>query len=352
MNNARREMLSMGRSASGRSAFSLVEVLVVIGIIGVVIGLLLPAVQAAREAARRSACTNNLRQLGIALHNYENTQRFFPQSGTEVFVSGAQQAPWSGQSLLLPYLEGDSLYSRIDFTVPYSNPINMNLVPPNGVAANRVDVLVCPGEPKATAVMDASNVPKHFPLNYGLNVGNYLVYDAASKTDGGGSFAPFKRLPASAYSDGLSKTLAMSEVKAKTPRSQEISSMPATAPSNASDAGFLASSGTFGAESGHTEWVCGRSLHIGVTTTFTPNTVVPYTHSDGVTYDVDVCGPREGTSSTALTQAVITSRSHHRNIVNTMMMDGSVRSIASGIDPTTWRSLGSRAGGEPISGDY
>lgn len=336
-----------------RRAFSLVELLVVIAIIGVLVGLLLPAVQGAREAARRSACQNNLRQLGVALHNYENSQRVFPPSCLEGVAVGS--APWSGQAVLLPYLEGDTLFRKIDFSQSYSSGSNMSLFPPNGVASVRVDTLVCPGETKATPVLDATNgAPKHFPLNYGLNVGPYLVLDASSaaRPDGGGAFAPFKRLRPAAYVDGLSKTLALAEVKAKTPRAQEISSMPTAMPSSAAAAGALAAGGTFGAESGHTEWVCGRALHIGFTTTFPPNTVVPYTHSDGRDYDVDVCGPREGSTSTAVTRAVVTSRSHHRDMVNAAMMDGSVRSIASGIELSTWQALGSRAGGEAIGGNY
>lgn len=344
----------MNAGLPNRVGFSLVELLVVIAIIGTLVGLLLPAVQGAREAARRSACQNNLRQLGLALHNFENSQRAFPPSGTDVFVSGVQQAPWSGQALLLPYLEGDTLFRKIDFSLPYSHATNMSLFPPNGVAATRVDVLVCPGETKATPVLDASGLPKHFPLNYGLNVGAYLILDASTpaRRDGGGAFAPFKKLRPATFMDGLSKTIALAEVKAKTPRAQDIPGMPAVAPSSPISAGSLAAGGTWGVESGHTEWVCGRSLHIGITTTFVPNTTVPYTHSDGKEYDVDICGPREGTSPTAVTQAVITSRSHHRNMVNATMMDGSVRSVASGIDLTTWRALGSRAGGEAIGGDY
>lgn len=337
-----------------RQGFSLVELLVVIAIIGVLVGLLLPAVQGAREAARRSACQNNLRQLGVALHNFENAQRAFPPSGLEVVVSGSQQPPWSGQALLLPYLEGDTLFRKIDFSQPYSSGSNMGLFPPNGVAAVRIDTLVCPGETKATAMLDANGTPKHFPLNYGLNVGPYLVLDAstASRADGGGGFVPFRKLRTSAYVDGLTKTLALAEVKAKTPRAQEITGMPSSAPTSPAAAGALAAGGAFGAESGHTEWVCGRSLHIGFTTTFPPNTVVPYTHSDGREYDVDVCGPREGSAATAVTRAVVTSRSHHRDMVNAAMMDGSVRSIGSGIDATTWQALGTRAGGEVIGGDY
>ena len=339
------------RSARRPAGFSLVELLVVMAIVATLIGLLLPAVQSAREAARRTQCQVNMRQLALAGQLHESAKGFLPPSARA--VSGTGLAPWSGQALLLPFLEADTLYKRIDFTKPYSDAVNKALFPPNGVAAQRVDVLICPSEPNARPVIDAATaLPKHYPLNYGLNVGAYLVYDPSSGADGGGAFAPFAKLKARHFADGMSKTIGLAEVKAFTPRSQDISSLPSTAPASPAEVASFAGAGTWSPEAGHTEWVCGRSLHIGVTTTFPPNTTVPYRHTDGKEYDIDVCGPREGTSPTALTQAVITSRSHHRDMVNVAMMDGSVRTIGSGIERSTWQALGSRAGGEVVGGDY
>ncbi|MEI8226871.1 MAG: DUF1559 domain-containing protein [Planctomycetota bacterium] len=344
-------------SAGARSAaFTLVELLVVIAIIGTLVGMLLPAVQGAREAARRSACQNNMRQLGLAMHNYENARRHFPPSAQA--VSGTTPgAPWSGQALILPYMEGDTLFKNIDFTQAYSGTSNNSLN--TTVATMRVDVLICASDPQATQVFDtATGLPKHFPLNYALNTGDYVVYEPATQTPGTGAFAPFTKLKANMFTDGLSKTLAMSEVKARTPRSQDIGSMPATAPIAPSSIAALVTSGSFSPDGGHTEWVCGRALHIGFTTTFPPNTVVSYTHSDGRVHDVDVFSKRELSATKASdntatqVRGVVTSRSHHSGIVNTMLMDGSVRAIASEIDATTWKALGSRAGGETFSSDY
>ena len=118
------------RRAASRTAFTLVELLVVIAIIGTLVSLLLPAVQAAREAARRSACQNNLRQLGVALHNFDNANRYFPPSSWAVSTASD---PWSGQARMLPYMEGDSLFKKVDFSKPYSDPVNKNLFPPNGI---------------------------------------------------------------------------------------------------------------------------------------------------------------------------------------------------------------------------
>ncbi len=328
-----------------RPGFTLVELLVVIAIIGTLIGLLLPAVQAAREAARRSSCQNNLRQLTLAALNFESAKQYFPPSAQAVAEAG--KAPWSGQSLMLPFMEGDTLFKRIDFTKPYGDQVNKDLFPPNGVAALRIETLQCPSETNARPVLDsATQLPKHYPLNYGLNVGEYLVYNPASGSGGTGSFSPFTRLKAGQFTDGMSKTLAMSEVKAFTPRSQDVSSssMPQATPATPAEIAPLMGP-NWSVDSGHTEWVCGRALHIGFTTTFPPNTMVPY-ERDGKTYDVDISSTREGVTPAASTYAVVTSRSHHSGIVNCSFMDGSVRPVTSEINAATWKAIGTRAGGE------
>ncbi|MCE9629242.1 MAG: DUF1559 domain-containing protein [Planctomycetia bacterium] len=316
-----------------------------IAIVATLIGMLLPAVQSAREAARRSACQNNLRQLGLATLNHENAKKHFPPSA--IAVTEAGKAPWSGQAAMLPFMEGDNLFRRIDFTKPYNDPVNKDLWPPKGVAAMRIDALVCPSEPNARPVPDTDGLPKHYPLNYGLNTGEYLVYDPATKATGSGGFAPFSKLRAASYADGLSKTLAMAEVKAYTPRCQDVTGLPAAAFASPTEVTAAMTNG-WSVDGGHTEWVCGRTLHIGFTTTFTPGTRVPHV-AGGTTYDVDISSSREGVDTTSATRAAVTSRSHHGDLVNASFLDGSVRSITSDIDLTVWRGLGSRAGGETVS---
>ena len=120
-----------------RSAFTLIELLVVIAIIAILIALLLPAVQQAREAARRTQCKNNLKQIGLAIHNYESTHRVLPPSSTSGFGRGVWLYPGSGPSdpdvhlhsfasLILPYLDAANLYDQIDYHVSALDPVNQD----------------------------------------------------------------------------------------------------------------------------------------------------------------------------------------------------------------------------------
>src|SRR5689334_15791940 len=123
----------MRKVSRSRRGFTLVELLVVIAIIGVLVALLLPAVQAAREAARRAQCSNNLKQLSLALHNYENTHNTLPPAGID-----SNQMSWV--VLLLPYFEQQNLYSQFNFNKGAWNSFNrINLV--QGV---RLKAIICP----------------------------------------------------------------------------------------------------------------------------------------------------------------------------------------------------------------
>jgi len=115
-----------------RKGFTLVELLVVIAIIGILVALLLPAIQAAREAARRTECTNKLKQLGLALHNYHDTHNTLPYSSTAANCWWGPPSAWYGRAhtwneYILPFVEQQSLYEQIDFNLNMNQTTNWNL---------------------------------------------------------------------------------------------------------------------------------------------------------------------------------------------------------------------------------
>src|SRR5947209_10191645 len=130
--------------------FTLVELLVVIAIIGVLVALLLPAVQAAREAARRMSCSSNLRQLGLAMHSYHDTHKILPYTtaawGPSGVTNSVDNRGWSWNSFILPYIEQQAMYSQINFGdfVPVGN--NRLLI------RNPIPIAVCPSDGKMKRV--------------------------------------------------------------------------------------------------------------------------------------------------------------------------------------------------------
>ncbi|MGQ0636221.1 MAG: DUF1559 family PulG-like putative transporter [Planctomycetaceae bacterium] len=326
---------------SRRRAFTLIELLVVIAIIAVLIALLLPAVQQAREAARRTQCKNNLKQVGLALHNYLDAHSAFPP--VSVLPFGRTSEPWSAQARLLPFIEQANLHNLIDWGVSSEFTANP------GVCQTRVPIYLCPSEINDRARPTATLT--HYPLNYSFNEGTWFIFDPVSGRGGDGAFFPNKAMRASDLSDGLSNTLGASETKAYAPNLWDSMNPNAAGVSPPDTPAALAAyfGGTFDSN-GHTEWVEGDVHECGFTTTFGPNTVVSYT-SGGVTYDIDFTSMRDGESVAVPTYAAITSRSFHAGIVNVLLMDGSARSVGNSINLAVWRALGTRAGGE-ATGDY
>lgn len=328
----------MRRRSSARTGFTLIELLVVIAIIAVLVALLLPAVQQAREAARRTQCKNNLKQLGLALHNYHDAFTVFPPGGTYAVGVLSDSGGWSAQARLLPYLDQANLQNLINFSLGYS--LHPNVTP------MRLTVLMCPSEVNDRPYLDGPIT--YYPANYAANYGEWFIWDPVTNQSGSGLFGPNSRLGLRDVTDGSSSTLVFSEVKAHQFYLRDVG-----VPGNTtvpSDPAAISSLGGTLKQSGHNEWVDARTNQMGFTTTFTPNKLVPHVDG-GVTRDVDFTGRREGKSITEPTFAVMTSRSFHVGIVNAGLADGSVRSFSDNIDRGVWRALGSRSGGEVI-GDY
>jgi len=335
-----------------RRAVTLIELLVVVAIIGVLLALLLPAVQAAREAGRRVSCQNNLRQVALAVHNYQTAHRVYPPSA--LFNPGSAIATnnqsWSIHGRILSYLEEESALARVNLNVAWDAQLN------TGVPTMRVATYLCPTEANDMVRVDGSGRPLIYPHTYGFNFGTWKVWDPVTNTGGDGSFFVNSRLRPGHFTDGLSRTLCVAEVKAFTPYFRNTSDPGATAPdAPAAVAGFAAGAQfKLGPQTndntGHTEWCDGRVHHSGFTTVFPPNSVVPYTHTDGITYDVDFNSRQEGTSATQTTYAAVTARSYHPRGVNVAVMDGSVHFVREEISPVVWRAGGTRAGGEAVAG--
>ena len=324
-----------------RPAFTLVELLVVIAIIGILVALLLPAVQAAREAARRTQCSNNLKQIMLATHLYMDSYRAVPPSICLPTDGGS--AGWSAQARILPYVEQLNLQNLIDFRYGYGDVAN---APQHAqVTQMRVPTFVCPSETKAAPRV--SGAITHYPLSYAVNLGRFFIFDAATRQMGDGAFTVNGMLTDGSYLDGMSNTMGLAEVKAFTWRMRD-GAQPATlgAALPVDPAAAVALGGT-ATQTGHTEWVDGKASQTGFTSTFTPNTKV-LANSSGVMIDVDIVSRSESLAATSPIYGVVTSRSYHPGIVQVVMMDGSVRAIANGISRPVWHALSTREGNEAI----
>ncbi len=334
-----------------RAAFTLVELLVVIAIIGVLVGLLLPAVQAAREAARRMQCSNNLKQIGLALHNYSTTHKVFPFGKGPSYTGAPVYARWSQHALLLPFLEQAPLYNTLDFRFPPETPGMGGVVAfmpphvnPTGVnaAGSRTPVpgFFCPSDQAPSDVWQAQN-------NYVGNQGGWLC-DRGDSPAGANDVAPseiqtgvfyfLSKVRPGDVLDGLSNTVFFSEKIRGQGTPNPRTDLFIIPHQTSLDATYNACNGLnpntatpLSSKWGYS-WVMGENCCTQYNHVATPNRIS--------------CGGTgfPGTMTNMVMQ--VTAGSRHSGGVQCMLGDGSVRFMTDSIDLTTWRAIGSRSSGE------
>jgi len=341
------------RTTRQPTAFTLIELLVVIAIIGVLIALLLPAVQSAREAARRMQCSNNLMQLVLAVQNYASAHEVYPPgsigpagSGPVPSLPGTPYYSWITQ--ILPYLEETNIYNKFNFETGVSNVAN------DTVRVVRIDTLFCPSE-----------VRPRWSRNYGANQGGpplaqttyagcHHDYEAPIDADNHGVFFLNSQLRYEDIPDGTSNTIFLGEYLFDAPIEGWASGTRATLRNVGPRPNYSATS--------LWSWNTGLSERLedtdpsgafqmvaplyqqpsldSVRALLVPETLDPETHHFPA-YQVNPNVPR-----TAYLVGGFSSR--HPGGINCALGDGSVRFIKDTIDTTTYRWLGHRADGEII----
>jgi prepilin-type N-terminal cleavage/methylation domain-containing protein/prepilin-type processing-associated H-X9-DG protein len=328
----------MSGAPTRRRGFTLIELLVVIAIIGVLLALLLPAVQKAREAANRTQCLNNLKQFGLAMHMYHDTNKCFPPGYENVVLPSfptlpASRTRWSMLAVITPYIEQSNLYSALDLTMPLYDKSN-KVMPANQFAvAQKVPLFFCPSDSQ-TVVYEGD----FGPTNYVGCIGSGANGGTRSQADG--IFYENSKVRMGDIPDGTSNTAMMSEQILGIGQALTIITNPADvdfrllwgriskrAPV---DDNSCAGITIFNADRG-SRWADGEVQYCQYDHHYPPNAPV----WDCIAFEF----------------SWKPARSFHPGGVNLLLCDGSARFVSDGIDPITWQALGSRNGGE-IVGDY
>jgi prepilin-type N-terminal cleavage/methylation domain-containing protein/prepilin-type processing-associated H-X9-DG protein len=345
-----------------RRGFTLIELLVVIAIIAVLIALLLPAVQAAREAARRAQCVNNLKQIGLGMHNYHSSTNTFPLVGAIVpYTTGGGTATWSNwsaQAMLNAYMEQTTVYNTCNFSWAPEWSANLGYLINSTAYLTKINTYLCPSD---------GNAGKNgFNNSYAASIGTTTTGFPGGGGPGGsaagssGVFGYQNNYSIAQITDGTSNTIAFSEWVVNNPLNR--------APGRATDAGLTAvgyldvtslgasalatvqsdivkcttawMAGTQGNGPGIT-WATGAMGYTLFNTVVTPN--------GGGTIPWQAC--RNGCCAQSQHADYNVAISLHSGGVNVLMADGSVKFIKNSISYVTWWSLGTRANGETISSD-
>jgi prepilin-type N-terminal cleavage/methylation domain-containing protein/prepilin-type processing-associated H-X9-DG protein len=345
-----------------RGGFTLIELLVVIAIIAVLIALLLPAVQAAREAARRIQCTNNLKQVGIALHNYLSAHTVFPPGRINSHNAG-QGNCWGMYAQLLPFFEQQQISNAFNFNLPPDTDPTSSLSAANTTGfSSFLNNLICPSDSQPVLILVSNG---YFAThNYNANVGSAysVVQQPAAPLTGvpNGPFFENSRVSPADFTDGMSNTAAVAETVRST-QSSSYANDPlnvflitgnntSTGPPISSDADYASlclsqpwSTTMFQATKG-VRWHYGAPGHTLYNHLRPPNDLKP--------------DCRGGLPHSNRTDPMwnwlslnITARSKHPGGVNGLMADGHVGFFKNSINVLAWQALGSRNGGEVVSAD-
>lgn len=314
------------RSSRTAFGFTLIELLVVIAIIGVLIALLLPAIQQAREAARRSQCSSNLRQIALGIHNYIDNYGVFPtgQSGLANVVLGNEN--WAVHAFILPYIEQQSVYDICNFNVIAADASNET------TRAVAISTYVCPSDIEMNLADNwaARN-------NYRASMGSDWVPNQFNN----GIFLQLQNLKIRDVLDGMTKTAMFSEKNRGDGNDSKISpesdNFKVGAQPDAATFFQVCKDLNIGSLTGAQQWsLHGRRWDNGQLNTTRYNHLMT---PNGLS-----CGANNGANAGGAT----TASSRHGGGVNVAIGDGSVRFVSDSIDHRVWWGLGTKAGGEII----